>query len=270
MLNMEIQNLQQNPPQYPQQEQPQTQSSQATTQSTPSSKRRLKRDSKKSKEPVSEKNPDVTGVSLRWQPIEETLLASCYVAVSEDPNVGNSQKGETFWYKVLREFNRQNYQKRNKDMLTSKWHTLSHNCQKFYAIFKRSIRFGESGENDLDVMKRARTTYRDENKETPFVQEDVWEILRSHGKWDAPSPVEPVDLTGGEQVPGVGHEELFGEDARPRPPGPGKARPAQKSKSKTTKSTGGSNSSNPFGDRGSYVNRISSKTGSRRVGVRGR
>ncbi|GJT23793.1 hypothetical protein Tco_0893730 [Tanacetum coccineum] len=74
-------------------------------------------------------------------------------------------------------------------------------------------------------MKRARTTYRDENKGTPFSQEDTWEILRTHAKWDAPSSVEPFDLTGGEQVPGVSHEELFGEDARPRPPGCGKARP---------------------------------------------
>nr|GEU92516.1 reverse transcriptase domain-containing protein [Tanacetum cinerariifolium] len=181
------------------------------------------------------------------KPIEETLLASCYVAVSEDPNIRNSQKGETFWYRILSKFNRQNYQKCNKDMLTSKWYTLNHNCQKLNAIFKRSILLGKSWENDLNVMKRARTTYRDENKGTLFVKENARKILRSHAKWDAPFPVEPVNLTGGEQVPGVGHGELFGKDARPRPLGPDKAtRPAKKSKSDTATSTGGSNSSNPF------------------------
>ncbi|GKC01451.1 hypothetical protein Tco_0987587 [Tanacetum coccineum] len=108
-------------------------------------------------------------------------------------------------------------------MLTSKCHTLNHNYQKFNALFKRSVRLGKSGENDLDVMKRTRTTYRDENKGTSFVQEDAWKILRSHTKWDVPSP---VDLTEGEEVPEVGHEEL---DARPRPPRSGKAtRPNKK------------------------------------------
>ncbi|GKC19511.1 hypothetical protein Tco_1021661 [Tanacetum coccineum] len=63
----------------------------------------------------------------------------------------------------------------------------------------------------MDVMKRAKATYRDENKSILFVQDDAWEILRSHSKWDAP---EPVDLTEGD-VPGVGNEDLFSEDARP-------------------------------------------------------
>ncbi|GKA54085.1 hypothetical protein Tco_0753034, partial [Tanacetum coccineum] len=102
---------------------------------------------------------------------------------------------------------------------------------------------------------RARTTYRDENKGTPFVQDDAWEILRLHAKLDASSPVEQVDLTGGEQVLEVGYEELFGEDARPRTPGPRKAPPTKKA--------------NPMPRRvprevtrqthsGAYVNRISS------------
>nr|GEV45744.1 endopeptidase, NLPC/P60 domain, LRAT-like domain protein [Tanacetum cinerariifolium] len=62
-------------------------------------------------------------------------------------------------------------------MLLSKWHTLNHNCQKFNAIYKRCGRLTESGENGLDVMKRDRTTYRDENKNTSFTQEDAWEVL---------------------------------------------------------------------------------------------
>nr|GEV63301.1 endopeptidase, NLPC/P60 domain, LRAT-like domain protein [Tanacetum cinerariifolium] len=114
---------------------------------------------------------------------------------------------------------------RNNDMLSSKWHTLNHNCQKFNAVYNRCTRLGKSEENEMDVMKRAKATYRDENKSIPFVQEDAWEILRSHSKWDAP---EPVDLTEGD-VPGVGNEDLFGKDVRPRPSGPDKSkRPAKK------------------------------------------
>ncbi|GJZ48135.1 hypothetical protein Tco_0601967 [Tanacetum coccineum] len=83
-------------------------------------------------------------------------------------------------------------------MLTSKWHTLNANCQKFNAAYKRAKRLGKSGENDVDLMKRAQSIYRDEHKGVSFTQEDAWAILRFHPKWDAP---EQVDLTG--DVPGL-------------------------------------------------------------------
>nr|GEZ47399.1 hypothetical protein [Tanacetum cinerariifolium] len=55
---------------------------------------------------------------------------------------------------------------------------------------------------------------------------------------------EQVDLTG--DVPGATQEDLFGHDARPRPVG--KPRPAQKTKSDATASTGGSSASIQFGE----------------------
>nr|GEV11640.1 glutathione S-transferase T3-like [Tanacetum cinerariifolium] len=95
-------------------------------------------------------------------------------------------------------------------MLTSKWHTLNVNCQKFNAAYKRAKRLGKSGENDVDVLKRAQSIYRDEHKGVAFCQEDAWAILKFHPKWDAPKQ---VDLTG--DVPGATQEDLFGHDARP-------------------------------------------------------
>ncbi|GKE79148.1 hypothetical protein Tco_1545268, partial [Tanacetum coccineum] len=96
-------------------------------------------------------------------------------------------------------------------MLSSKWNTLNYNCQKFNAIYKQCSRLTKSGDNELDVMKRARTTYHDENKNTPFTQEDAWELLRGHAKWDAPPPA-PVDLTGDEHIPaGSNSSSQFGE-----------------------------------------------------------
>ncbi|GKB42193.1 hypothetical protein Tco_0887135, partial [Tanacetum coccineum] len=108
---------------------------------------------------------------------KEELLATCYVAVSEDNNVGRSQKHETFWYRVLNEFNSKNFQNRTKDMLTSKWHTLNANCQKFNAAYKRAKRLGKSGENDVDYLKRAQSIYRDEHRGVAFSQEDAWPRL---------------------------------------------------------------------------------------------
>nr|GEW70719.1 endopeptidase, NLPC/P60 domain, LRAT-like domain protein [Tanacetum cinerariifolium] len=94
-------------------------------------------------------------------------------------------------------------------MLTRKWHTLNVNCQKFNTAYKRAKRLGKSGENDVDVMKRAQ-----------------------------------IDLTG--DVPGATQEDLFGHDARPRPAS--KPRPAKKTKSDAKASTGGSSASTQFGE----------------------
>nr|GFC06173.1 hypothetical protein [Tanacetum cinerariifolium] len=177
----------------------------------------------------------------RWLLVEEELLATCYVVVSEDNKVGKSQKHETFWYRVLNEFNSKKFQKRTKDMLTSKWHTLNANCQKFNATYKRVKRLGKIGENDVDSMKRTQSIYRDEHKGVSFSQEDVWAILKFHPKWNAH---EQVNLTG--DVPGATQEDLFGHDARPRPAG--KPRPAKETKSDATASTGGSSASTQFGE----------------------
>nr|GEU51093.1 uncharacterized mitochondrial protein AtMg00810-like [Tanacetum cinerariifolium] len=128
-------------------------------------------------------------------------------------------------------------------MLSSKWHMLNHNCQKFNAIYKRCGRLSKSDVNELDVMKRARTTYRDENKNTPFTQEDAWEALRAYSKWVAPPPV-PVDLTEDEHIHPVNTDELFGPDARPRPPG--KQHLGKETKSDTSASTQRGSSSSQF------------------------
>nr|GEW43642.1 hypothetical protein [Tanacetum cinerariifolium] len=62
-----------------------------------------------------------------------------------------------------------------------------------------------------------------------------------HLKWDAPKQ---VDLT--RDVPGATQEDLFGHDTRPR--SAGKPRPAKKTKSDATVSTGGSSASTQFGE----------------------
>ncbi|GJZ90474.1 hypothetical protein Tco_0662401 [Tanacetum coccineum] len=104
-------------------------------------------------------------------------------------------------------------------------HLMSIGCIRygysFNAAYKRAKRLRKSGKNDVDLIKRAQSIYRDEHKGVSFSQEDAWAILKFHPKWDAP---EQVELTG--DVPGATQEDLFGHDARPRPAG--KPRPARK------------------------------------------
>ncbi|GKE40334.1 hypothetical protein Tco_1463739 [Tanacetum coccineum] len=183
-----FQNIQQNPPQQ------QSQSSNSIPQQTDSQpkKTRVKHAAKRSKGKEAEPTGDVT--TLRWSSDEEALLAECFVAVSEDRNVGRSQAKDTFWIRVMHEFNRKNFQKRTKDMLTSKWTTLNHHCQKFNAIYKRCHRLKKSGESEVDLMGRARGMYQDENKNSPFNHDKAWAILRQHAKWDAPKVAPAFDF----------------------------------------------------------------------------
>ncbi|GJW04987.1 transposon ty3-I gag-pol polyprotein [Tanacetum coccineum] len=173
VLNREFQDLQQNPPSF------NSETSQSLTQpqqvDSPKKGGRKKTKSKRGKNVEDE--PQEPVAAGRWLPVEEELLATCYVAVSEDNNVGRSQKHETFWYRVLNEFNSKIFQKRTKYMLTSKWHTLNANCQKFNAAYKRAKRLGTSGENDVDLMKRAQSIYRDDHKGVSFSQEDAFFLV---------------------------------------------------------------------------------------------
>ncbi|GKD22524.1 hypothetical protein Tco_1224227, partial [Tanacetum coccineum] len=171
-----LDNLQQNPPSF------HSESSQTLTQpqQVDSPKKGGRKKTKARRGKNVEDEPQEPVAAGRWLPVEEELLATCYVAVSEDNNVGRSQKHDTFWYRVLNEFNSKKFQNRTKDMLTSKWHTLNANCQKFNAAYKRAKRLGKSGENDVDYLKRAQSIYRDEHRGVAFSQEDAWAVLRFH------------------------------------------------------------------------------------------
>ena len=99
----------------------------------------------------------------------------------------------------------------------------------------------------MDVLKRAKQTYRDEHKAASFNNEEAWDVLRKHKKWDAS---EPVDLTG--EVPSQSNKALFGHDEQPHPIG--KNRASKKAKFETTTST-----------EGASTGRSSSQANSRRL-----
>ncbi|GJR35297.1 hypothetical protein Tco_1210981 [Tanacetum coccineum] len=194
-FQQDFQNRQQNPPQFEMpQQQSQSSNSLSQTESQPK-KGRMKPTAKKGKssEPIGD-------VTLLWTSDEETLLAECFVAVSEDPNVGRSQPKDTLWYRYVE----------------PSLPKVQRNLQKVQSVEK-------SGENEVDLMKQARGIYQDENKNSSFNHEKAWAVLRKHAKWDAPNPA-PVDLTEDENVHdehvfAVNTDELFGADPRPRPPG---------------------------------------------------
>ncbi|GJS73072.1 hypothetical protein Tco_0705913 [Tanacetum coccineum] len=94
ILNRDLDNLQQNPPSF------HSESSQTLTQpqqvDSPKKGGRKKKMARKGKNVEDE--PQEPVAAGRWLPVEEELLATCYVAVSEDNNVGrldNSSSSST-------------------------------------------------------------------------------------------------------------------------------------------------------------------------------
>jgi hypothetical protein len=103
------------------------------------------------------------------------------VAATEDSQVESAQARDTFWQRVQNEFNKLNFQKRNKDMIQEKWKTLNRDCTKFNAYFKRSQREQKSGKNEMDILKRAKETYHDKHRSASFNNKEAW--VRRHKKW---------------------------------------------------------------------------------------
>ncbi|GJU45144.1 hypothetical protein Tco_1202410 [Tanacetum coccineum] len=169
-----------------------------------------------------------TQTSVRWTRDEEKLLCEVWVGVSENSDIGNDRNEECFWGQIHDDFNKStNGVFRTKNMITGKWNRMQPDCQKFHAIYKGITR--KSGENDGDVLEAAKAEYSACNKGKKFAYEHGWRVLKKHPKWDAAYHFDSED-----------HTEIFGPDARPRPPG--KTRPAKKTKSETTESSAGSGS----------------------------
>ncbi|GJW77875.1 hypothetical protein Tco_0139557 [Tanacetum coccineum] len=143
-----------------------------------------------------------TQTFVRWTR-DEKLLCEVWVGVSENNDIGNDRNEECFWGQIHDDFNKStNGVSRTKNMITGKWNRMHPDCQ-VHAIYKGITR--KSGENDGDVLEAAKAEY---SASDHFDSED--------------------------------HTEIFGPDARPRPPG--KTRPAKKTKSETTESSAGSGS----------------------------
>ncbi|GJZ89144.1 hypothetical protein Tco_0660926 [Tanacetum coccineum] len=163
----------------------------------------------------------------RWTREEEILLTQCWIETSENGQIGADRSEDSFWGQIMDDFNTSSTQGyRTRHMLTGKWTRTNADCQKFNAIYKHLER--KSGENEADHIEAAKITFAAQQpKGRKFQLEHCWRILKGHSKWDAPKPLDTED-----------HTEIFGADVRPRPAG--KTRPAKKTKSETTGSSGGS------------------------------
>ncbi|GKB92029.1 hypothetical protein Tco_0964301 [Tanacetum coccineum] len=157
------------------------------------------------------------GADIRnfWTEDEELLLAECYIHIYEDPNIGSEQKNETFWYKVLDQYNEQTksnkFLVRTKNMLTGKWTQMNREVEMFNSlVYEMNVM---SRDND-DWMTRVEILYKTVAG-TEFKYKSVWLFLKDKHKW------KNLDSKNARRNRGrVTDEEseLFGDDELSRPP----------------------------------------------------
>ncbi|GJW35636.1 hypothetical protein Tco_0058556 [Tanacetum coccineum] len=129
------------------------------------------------------------GASTRnfWTKDEELLLAECYIQIFDDPNVSSEQKYETFWYKVLEQYNDQaksyKFPVRTENVLKGKWTPMNREVGRFNSLVNEMRAM--SRENDDDWMKRVEILYKS-IAGTKFNHESAWLFLKDKHKWNNP------------------------------------------------------------------------------------
>ncbi|GJR68001.1 hypothetical protein Tco_0183237 [Tanacetum coccineum] len=128
-----------------------------------------------------EDEPQEPVAAGRWLPVEEELLATCYVAVSEDNSVGRILSDKQMAYVECA------------------------NCQRVQRRVQTGQTFGGKVAKTVWInLKRAQSIYRDYIEGRDFQEDTCGRFLRFHPKWVR---TEQVDLT--EDVPGASSEDLF-------------------------------------------------------------
>nr|XP_043638132.1 uncharacterized protein LOC122609140 [Erigeron canadensis] len=138
--------------------------------------------------------------------------------------------------------------KRRPDQITGKWRLIKEQVGKFNSIYNKYDNNRNSGENDAQVMEKARQAYTLETG-GKFNMYDAWNVLKDKPKFRSFIGVDGmvlkkkqmsrmIEYSDEEQAPmNLDEEEpldtdLFGPDAIPRPP--------PKSKKKTPRTSGSS------------------------------
>ncbi|XP_073022711.1 glutathione S-transferase T3-like [Primulina eburnea] len=136
-------------------------------------------------ENVQNTDVDVEGTKKRiiWKKEEDELLARSYVTMSDDPVIGNDQKGNDFWRRVADHYNENRpagSSRRALNVIRSHWHnTVQKKVNGFNANYNSVYNTYRSGHSDEDILRFAYEKYRDENNGVAFNLEHVWRIMKT-------------------------------------------------------------------------------------------
>ncbi|XP_073050308.1 glutathione S-transferase T3-like [Primulina eburnea] len=135
-------------------------------------------------ENVQNADVDVEGTKKRiiWKKEEDELLARSYVTMSDDPVIGNDQKGNDFWRRVADYYNDNRpagSSRRALNVIRSHWYnTVQKKVNRFIANYNSVYNTYRSGHSDEDILRFAYEKYRDENNGVAFNLEHMWRIMK--------------------------------------------------------------------------------------------
>ncbi|VFQ91525.1 unnamed protein product [Cuscuta campestris] len=98
-------------------------------------------------------------------PVEECLLASTWVDVSEHLIVGSEQTKDAMWDRIEEKFftaMNKDASYRTRDQVTSKWGHINRKVRKFIGVYEECTQSQRSRTNDADVLWLATTRYQDD------------------------------------------------------------------------------------------------------------
>ncbi|KAL8231304.1 hypothetical protein R6Q57_001082 [Mikania cordata] len=102
-----------------------------------------------------EKRPQRRKAAKRWSDEEGVALAKSWLTVSENPEVGNTQKRDGFYRKVTDHFHElMKDTSRTVDQIYSKWGDLNATMKKWNGFYQQASMSRKSGEADDDVLKK--------------------------------------------------------------------------------------------------------------------
>ncbi|CAA7039290.1 unnamed protein product [Microthlaspi erraticum] len=122
-----------------------------------------------------------------WNPPDDHLLISAWLNTSKDPITSNEQKLQAFWtrisvYVTANAKAAGRTMKREPTHYKNRWQKISGLVTKFSGAYAAATRERASGENDVDVLKKAHQIFYKIHKKK-FILEYAWSQLRHDQKW---------------------------------------------------------------------------------------
>ncbi|XP_020253868.1 glutathione S-transferase T2-like [Asparagus officinalis] len=119
-----------------------------------------------------------------WTTEDNILLLTGYFHVSNDSELGNNQKGETFWGKITQYVNEN--AKSGKERIVSRCHShfkdINRKISSFIGCYSTACREKRSGWSDENYISKARELYF-EKIDTTFNLVDEWKVVRNQPKY---------------------------------------------------------------------------------------
>ncbi|KAJ1295423.1 hypothetical protein BS78_01G222800 [Paspalum vaginatum] len=124
-----------------------------------------------------------------FNPQEDVCLVKAWLEISCDPVIGNGQKGESFWKRVVERYNyrRGQHLERTLRSLQSRWNNaIKPQVSTFSDYYAEALRLNPSGMSDADETSLAASNFVDVEGHA-FGYMHCWDVMKDEPKWCEPT-----------------------------------------------------------------------------------